>query len=110
MDVINCPRDDFKKGGHILGKWHLDFVVVHVYYGTVKFCIEYDDKSHESSERKKRDLCLNFAMSRAGVKLLRVPHMRYSVEGLKKLLSDNSCLPTEARDPERPEIGLNQKA
>lgn len=92
LDVLICNNENFKKGGHQLGRWHVDFVVMGVYDSKIKFCIEYDDDTHDQPGRNARDRHLDFVMDKAGVKLLRVKHKAdYTVAEIKDLLLEYDC-------------------
>lgn len=87
-DVINCDNRTWKMGGWRVATWHLDFVLIDPYSGSIRLCIELDDKSHLLSTRQRRDAFLNDAMRRAGVRLLRLPYRRYTRHELQAIIMD----------------------
>ncbi len=85
-DVISCDHLTWKNGGWRVATWHLDFVLIDPYSGSIKLCIELDDKSHLLAVRQRRDVFLNDAMRRASVRLLRLPYRRYTRDELKAIV------------------------
>jgi hypothetical protein len=64
---------------------HLDFVAVDPDDLSILFVVELDDKSHQRTDRKKRDDFLENALDAAGVTLIRFPAKQgYVVEEIRQ--------------------------
>jgi len=72
-DLISCSVDAWEKGfGDMVAKHHLDFVLCCRRTTHIIVAIELDDRSHERSDRKRRDKFLSQAFFDAGIPLIRV--------------------------------------
>ena len=71
---VKIRGKEFWRYHNKINKKIIDFVVFSKPYYEPVLAIEYDDKSHEKKDRRKRDDFLNNVMSKSGITLLRVKY------------------------------------
>ncbi len=76
---------DFWKYHNRINKKILDFVIFKKLYYEPMLVIEYDDKSHERKERRKRDEFLDKALEKAGLKIV---HVKYGEKISSKMFQN----------------------
>lgn len=73
-DVIGCDAEAWRKGfGGRIAQKHVDFVLADAGSTATRLVIELDDRTHQRSDRRRRDDFVDRALAAAGVPLLRVP-------------------------------------
>lgn len=87
-DLVQCPPELWETPhGRRLSQKHVDFVLYDPRSASVAAIIELDDRSHESADRQARDVFVDSALHRAGLRILRVKASReYRVETLSRYL------------------------
>lgn len=85
-DIITCSETAWRRGmGSAISQKHLDFVLCDLRSTRFVLAIELDDRSHEQSHRRKRDLFVNQVLAQAGIRLVRFrASARYSVESIRE--------------------------
>lgn len=86
--VIGCSGANWRAGyGAPIAQKELDFIVLRPRSSHVVAAIELDDKTHELTHRRERDVFLDGAFRAAGVPLLRFrPARAYDADKLRKTL------------------------
>jgi very-short-patch-repair endonuclease len=70
---------------------HVDFVLCDLNNLAIRFVIELDDSSHESTQRQQRDDFVNKALEVADIAIIHFPvKQAYSLDEIKQLLSANA--------------------
>jgi very-short-patch-repair endonuclease len=71
-DLITCSERAWRTGhGGRISQKHLDFVLCDGATTRVVLAVELDDRSHEASDRKRRDAFLDRVLRVTGVRLIR---------------------------------------
>ncbi len=87
-DILCVKEEDWAIYGRKIASKHLDFVVIDKKTSAIRLAIELDDKTHDQSDRKARDLFLNKAMEAAAMPLFRVQVQKsYDFSVLAKILA-----------------------
>ncbi len=89
-DIITCTDANWARGyGAKISSKHIDFVLYDRETFEIKLAIELDDKSHQKSDRQKRDQFVNESFRAAQVPLLRIPTAaRYDVTVLREMINN----------------------
>jgi hypothetical protein len=89
-DIITCTDANWARGyGAKISSKHIDFVLYDRETFEIKLAIELDDKSHQKSDRQKRDQFVNESFRTAQVPLLRVPTaQRYNANELRQAIEE----------------------
>jgi hypothetical protein len=91
-DIIHCNDRDWNRGwGYKISSKHIDFVLIDKETTDIKICIELDDSTHRTVKaRMDRDKFVNKAFETAGVRLVRIPTMKfYKKDDIKNYIDKN---------------------
>jgi hypothetical protein len=102
-DLIGCSGDAWRAGygGRIAGK-HVDFVLADAGTLGIRLVIELDDRSHQRSDRRDRDMFVDCALDAAGIPILRVPAAaKYDVRHLTEHLEEAVAVADASRESGR---------
>jgi hypothetical protein len=78
----------YRQAFNRISQKHVDFVVCHADDCAVRFCIELDDRSHQSARAVRSDRFKDQLFADAGIRLVRIKARRgYAVEELRRELS-----------------------
>lgn len=90
-DLVTCSDVDWRSGfGGAISQKHVDFVLCESRTTRVVAAIELDDRSHERSDRKRRDDFLNRVLLAAGIAIIRIrAQAYYSVPDIRRHLDES---------------------
>jgi hypothetical protein len=91
-DILKCPDHLWDAPhGRKLSQKHVDFVLFDPSTTSIIAAIELDDRTHQQTERRRRDEFVNEAFRAAGMTLCRIQAAsRYDVDSLRRMLASLS--------------------
>jgi hypothetical protein len=81
---VKIKAKDYRKYRSKIDKKTIDFVIFEKEYLKPVLAIEYDDKSHERSSRRKRDSFINKALEQANLDIV---HIKYGQNNLEEAVN-----------------------
>ena len=109
--TVRARKRHFWKAFHQIAQKHLDFVILDAATLEPLCAVELDDRSHDRSDRQKRDRFVDRAMQNAGLPLHHFPvRHKYDQAEIASVLGPTVSRPVRSRRPAQTEPDRSARA